>query len=100
MFQILAYAGAAYIISICIYRLRFHAFAHVPGPFLAKLTNAYSAYHAARQNTHVEIQRLHDNYGKVVSILLLHKLTWQALLYDMDRIGSYSTAKSQWRVGL
>lgn len=56
--------GLACIVSVCIRRVYFHAFSQVPGPLLAKVTNAYSAYHAARRNTHVVIQSLHEKYGK------------------------------------
>lgn len=64
--QSLSYAltfVAVLICSIYIRRIYFHSFSHVPGPFLAKITNAYSAYHAAKRNTHVVIQRLHEKYG-------------------------------------
>lgn len=54
---------AVLVCSICIRRVYFHAFSHVPGPLLAKITNAYSAYHAVRRNTHVVIHRLHEKYG-------------------------------------
>ncbi|KAK7188536.1 fatty acid synthase alpha subunit reductase [Paraphaeosphaeria sporulosa] len=60
------FATIAYALFVCIGRVYFHAFAHVPGPILAKLTNAYSAYHAAKGDTHVMIQRLHEQYGPVV----------------------------------
>lgn len=64
--QTLSYALTAIAIlvcSICVRRIYFHAFSHVPGPFWAKITNAYSAYHAARRDTHVVIHRLHEKYG-------------------------------------
>ncbi|XPS74027.1 hypothetical protein M3J09_006155 [Ascochyta lentis] len=67
--QTLSYTIVSLLIlgcSICVRRIYFHAFSHVPGPLLAKITNAYSAYHAARQNTHVVIHRLHEQYGPVV----------------------------------
>ncbi|KAF3000084.1 hypothetical protein E8E13_002367 [Curvularia kusanoi] len=57
---------ALYTLTVCIRRIYFHAFSHVPGPLLAKVSNAYSAYHAATRNTHVVIQGLHEKYGSVV----------------------------------
>jgi hypothetical protein len=56
-------ATATYICIVCIRRIYFHPFTNIPGPFLAKLTNAYSAYHAAKGDTHVMIQRLHEQHG-------------------------------------
>jgi hypothetical protein len=50
--------------SICLRNIYFHPFSQVPGPLLAKITNAYSAYHTARRNTHVVIHGLHEKYGK------------------------------------
>lgn len=64
--QTTSYAVAITIVlisSICVRRIYFHAFSQVPGPFWAKITNAYSAYHATRRNTHVMIQSLHERYG-------------------------------------
>jgi hypothetical protein len=64
--QTLSYAFTFIVVLIgfvCIRRIYFHSFSHIPGPFLAKTTNAYSAYHAAKRNTHVVIQRLHEKYG-------------------------------------
>lgn len=55
---------AILVLYSCIYRIFSHAFADIPGPFLAKLTNAYSAYHAAKRDTHVVIQRLHEKHGR------------------------------------
>lgn len=55
-----------YIATTCMYRLFFHPFAHIPGPFFARLTDAYGLYHAWRQDTHLAIHRLHLTYGSVV----------------------------------
>jgi hypothetical protein len=56
-------ATATYVCFVCIRRIYFHPFTNIPGPFLAKLTNAYSAYYAAKGDTHVVIQRLHEKHG-------------------------------------
>lgn len=70
----LVYAVAAivtFLCFVCIRRVYFHAFADIPGPFLAKITNAYSAYHAAKRDTHVVIQRLHEKYGTKLYTLMI-----------------------------
>lgn len=63
---LLCSASLVYYTIICIYRLLFHPFAHIPGPFFAKLTGAYGLYHAWRQDTHLAIYRLHITYGPIV----------------------------------
>ncbi|KAH8719240.1 hypothetical protein GQ44DRAFT_687754, partial [Phaeosphaeriaceae sp. PMI808] len=47
---------------VAIRRLYFHPFSHVPGPFLAKITCAYSGFHSWRGTMHLDIQRCHQNY--------------------------------------
>lgn len=63
---LLCTTSVIYIVTACIYRLFFHPFAHIPGPFFAKLTDAYGLYHAWRQDTHLAIHRLHLIYGPIV----------------------------------
>jgi cytochrome P450 len=68
-FKLLLFLCTSIIVSIatfCIYRLFLHPFAHIPGPFFAKLTDAYGLYHAWRQDTHLAIYRLHLTYGPIV----------------------------------
>ncbi|KAL4883331.1 cytochrome P450 [Aspergillus karnatakaensis] len=55
--------GVLYIIAKCIYRVTFHPYAKYPGPFLAKFTNAYAAYHSWKGDMHVDIWRCHEKYG-------------------------------------
>jgi cytochrome P450 len=61
-------AGGAvfYLFSVAIYRIYFHPLAKYPGPFLAKLTDAYQLYHAYKGDRHLDFYRLHEKYGGVV----------------------------------
>ncbi|KAL6231525.1 hypothetical protein BDW75DRAFT_247842 [Aspergillus navahoensis] len=47
----------------CIYLALFHPLAKYPGPFLAKFTDLYSAYHAWQGDIHLDIYRCHQKYG-------------------------------------
>ncbi|KAL2130086.1 hypothetical protein VTI74DRAFT_6924 [Chaetomium olivicolor] len=61
-------AGASILYTTClvVYRLFFHPLAKYPGPFLAKLTDAYMLYYAWKGDRHLEFWRLHEKYGKFV----------------------------------
>lgn len=52
--------------AVIIYRLYFHPLAKYPGPFLAKITDAYQLYHAWKGDRHLEFWRQHEQYGRVV----------------------------------
>ncbi|KAK3997814.1 cytochrome P450-like protein [Cladorrhinum sp. PSN332] len=58
--------GLVYSTCLVIYRVFFHPLAKYPGPFLAKLTDAYMLYYAWRGDRHLEFWRLHEQYGKFV----------------------------------
>ncbi|KAL0468554.1 cytochrome P450 [Neurospora intermedia] len=58
--------GAIYTSCLIFYRLFLHPLANYPGPFLAKLTDGYMAYHAFKGDRHLEFWRLHEKYGKFV----------------------------------
>ncbi|KAK3689303.1 cytochrome P450-like protein [Podospora appendiculata] len=55
-----------YTTCLVIYRLFFHPLAKYPGPFLAKLSDAYMLYHAWKGDRHLEFWRMHEKYGKFV----------------------------------
>ncbi|KAK0649669.1 cytochrome P450-like protein [Cercophora newfieldiana] len=63
---VLGIAGLIYTTCIVVYRLFFHPLAKYPGPFLAKLTDAYMLYHAWKGDRHLEFWRMHEKYGKFV----------------------------------
>ncbi|PYI08359.1 benzoate 4-monooxygenase cytochrome P450 [Aspergillus sclerotiicarbonarius CBS 121057] len=54
--------------SYIVYQVWFHPLAAYPGPFLAKLTNLYSAVHAFREDRHEDLYRLHQRHGRIVRI--------------------------------
>ena len=71
--QFLAYLPsitALYIVAhvsfLIIYRLYLHPLAKYPGPFLAKITSLYSAYHGYRRDIHIDVQACHEKYGDFV----------------------------------
>ncbi|KAK9781653.1 hypothetical protein SCAR479_01524 [Seiridium cardinale] len=58
--------STTYILGLVIYRLYFHPLSKYPGPFLAKITDAYQLYHAWKGDRHLEFWRQHELYGRVV----------------------------------
>ncbi|OAP60083.1 hypothetical protein AYL99_05085 [Fonsecaea erecta] len=56
----------AFVVYVVVYRLFFHPLAKYPGPFLAKLTTWYSAYHNYLNDVHIDILRCHELYGDFV----------------------------------
>ncbi|KAI1344338.1 isotrichodermin C-15 hydroxylase [Xylariaceae sp. FL0016] len=58
--------GLAYFAAFIGYRVFFHPLAKYPGPFLAKITDAYQMYHAWKGDRHLEFWRMHQRYGNAV----------------------------------
>ncbi|KID91342.1 cytochrome P450 3A31 [Metarhizium guizhouense ARSEF 977] len=54
------------ITVLCIRRLYFHPLSKYPGPFLARVTDLYAAYHAWKGDIHVDMWRQHERYGPCV----------------------------------
>ncbi|KAK4238798.1 cytochrome P450-like protein [Achaetomium macrosporum] len=63
---LLVIASFLYTTCLVVYRLFFHPLAKYPGPFLAKLTDAYMLYYAWKGDRHLEFWRMHEKYGKFV----------------------------------
>ncbi|PHH89001.1 hypothetical protein CDD83_6778 [Cordyceps sp. RAO-2017] len=59
-------SAVLYALGIVVYRVFFHPLAKYPGPFLAKITDAYQTSHAYKGDRHLEFWRMHQKYGKVV----------------------------------
>jgi hypothetical protein len=51
------------ILGVTVYRLTIHPLAKIPGPFLAKVTGWYPAYHAVKGRRHLDQLRCHQIYG-------------------------------------
>lgn len=52
-----------YIISTVIYRVYFHPLAKYPGPFWAKVSGFPSYWHALKQDRHLWLYRIQEQYG-------------------------------------
>ncbi|KAF2430043.1 benzoate 4-monooxygenase cytochrome-like protein P450 [Tothia fuscella] len=70
-FSLLAFAMGSlllYVALVILYRLTIHPLAKYPGPFLAKITDVYMAYHAWKGDRHLEFWRGHEKYGSFVRL--------------------------------
>lgn len=56
--------AVAYVVYTAIYRLRFHPLAGFPGPFWARLTTIPSYWHTLKQDRHVWLYQLQEEYGQ------------------------------------
>ena len=52
----------------CIYRIRVHPLAHIPGPVFAKCSSLWLHYHAYMGDETTAVHRLHKTYGPVVRV--------------------------------
>ena len=51
------------LVSRLIYLAFFHPLSKYPGPWIAKFTNAYAAYHGWKGDIHLDMWRCHQRYG-------------------------------------
>ncbi|KAK7699900.1 hypothetical protein SLS64_011331 [Diaporthe eres] len=51
-----------------VYNVYFHPLARVPGPFLAKISDLWHAYHVSTGTRHILLGELHKTYGKTSSL--------------------------------
>jgi cytochrome P450 len=64
--SIVALYVVAHVSFLFTYRLYLHPLAKYPGPFLAKISSLYSAYHGYRRDIHLDVQACHEKYGDFV----------------------------------
>ncbi|KAI1272216.1 benzoate 4-monooxygenase cytochrome P450 [Xylaria sp. FL0933] len=62
--------AALLVISYCLslfgYRLLLHPLSKYPGPFVAKLTDAYGGFYSFKRNLHLRTLRDHQQYGRAI----------------------------------
>ncbi|OHE96345.1 fatty acid synthase alpha subunit reductase [Colletotrichum orchidophilum] len=64
--SVLLLGPMAWMLVVCAYRLYLHPLSQYPGPWLARVTRWYSAYHSWKGDIHVDMARCHEKYGRVV----------------------------------
>jgi cytochrome P450 len=57
-----------YLFTLVVYRLYFHPLAKYPGPFLAKITDWNTAWHALKGDRYLDLYYAHEKYGPVVRV--------------------------------
>ena len=54
----------AFVVAYALYTWFFGPMAPYPGPWLAKLTPLYNLYHAYNKQLHLQMYKLHQQYGE------------------------------------
>ncbi|KAI1391783.1 cytochrome P450 [Hypoxylon trugodes] len=83
-------ASIFYVIVSVSYRLLLHPLRKYPGPFIAKLSDAYEGYFAAARRLHLKTYQDHIKYGPIVrhgpNKLLFNSVTALRDIYQNDRV--------------
>ncbi|GME32785.1 cytochrome P450 [Neofusicoccum parvum] len=92
------YAGVAvgfllalHAVSTVVYRLYFHPLAGHPGPFLAKVSDMYGAWHSLMGRLHIETEKGHREYVIYTSMNVRKSQGYKAMLPSP---GAYNTLTS------
>lgn len=64
VFPLIVLFASASVLAIVVYRLHFHPLSRYPGPFWARITSFPSYWHTLRQDRHIWLWRLQEEYGK------------------------------------
>ncbi|KAI1332327.1 cytochrome P450 [Xylariaceae sp. FL0255] len=79
-----------YWLAVFTYRLLAHPLSKYPGPFLAKLTEAYEGFYAATQRLPLVTQQNHQKYGPILRVapnrLVFNSAKALHDIYDNDRV--------------
>lgn len=62
--SLLALFASVGVLAIAVYRLHFHPLSRYPGPFWARISSFPSYWHTLRQDRHIWLCRLQEEYGK------------------------------------
>ncbi|KAI0141770.1 cytochrome P450 [Xylariaceae sp. FL1272] len=93
--EYLVYGLLFYWLALGSYRVLLHPLRQYPGPFLAKLTQGYAGFFAAKKRLHIEVHQYHLKYGPVVRVgpdrLSFNTVTALKDIYCNDRITKAST---------
>jgi hypothetical protein len=86
-----------YLVALSIYRIYLSPIAHIPGPFLAKLTYAYEFYYdVLHRGTYIwKIRSLHKVYGPIIRISPHEIHIMDADFYDELYAGS-TQKRNKW----
>lgn len=55
--------AVSYLLVTVVYNILFHPLANYPGPFWARISPLYAAYHVYRGDLHQSIHRCYEKYG-------------------------------------
>ncbi|OTB12190.1 hypothetical protein K445DRAFT_321192 [Daldinia sp. EC12] len=84
------YGLVSIVALILSYQLLLHPLRNYPGPLLAKLTNGYTGFFAAKRDLHIQIWKTHQKYGPVVRIgpnkLVFNSAAALRDIYQNDRV--------------
>ncbi|KAI1137182.1 cytochrome P450 [Hypoxylon sp. FL0543] len=82
--------GVLYLILLVSYRLLFHPLSKYPGPFAAKVSGLYGAFHAFKTTLHLRTWQDHVKYGPIVrqgpNKLVFSSVQALRDIYQNDRI--------------
>ncbi|KAK7981327.1 cytochrome P450 [Apiospora saccharicola] len=86
------YGFALFLVFAASYRLLLHPLRRYPGPFLAKVTDAYAGLFAAQKRLHLVVLGLHDTHGSYADAPAPNRLlfnspsAFKAIYQNDDRI--------------
>lgn len=86
--------------------LTFHPLRQYPGPFLAKITDAYSGYFAYKKELHLRVYQhmlkygMHNRYIHKMSSFLTYDLVLQEMSFALVLISLFSALPPRFKVNI